>query len=448
MLRRTRTMIRSWASTLEDLATREAGQTLRGRVLSILLYRSVADRVFSPLLKTVAYSPVMVLLALLVVYTLFCLVWLPLYLISLLVTWWGSVLILVSSIVAGARSFARTIMFPGSTRSLQKQYSVDFLRRLTYQVESAVKLISCLSSSLINVSTGRASRPATDLAQRQFREVYAMFDEDHCLGHLEGWLRDALAEARAQQLLSPEELLGPETLLRHVEELIPALHELRPGATDLLSHGPSSSIFGSSNSKSALLREQCKATLTKTVALQAALISMKPRAGGDAEEPSSLGGGGGVSGGLFSTIKAIIAGTDGPAGVEKLAFPLMRQQLKTYFGGERLTVMGIDDNAIDVMYVPSAQAHEAAIAKAAKEGASGGSGTPHPFQQSGGASAPLPVSTLGTVLFCAPNAGLYECVSQASKEASWVGFYTSLGFDVCFFNYRLVPLLPICLREP
>ena len=444
MLRRTRTMIRSWASTLEDLATREAGQTLRGRVLSVLLYRSVADRVFSPLLKTVAYSPVMVLLALLVVYTFFCLVWLPLYLISLLVTWWGSVLILVSSIVAGARSFARTIMFPGSTRSLQKQYSVDFLRRLTYQVESAAALISRLSSSLINVSSARASRPATDLAQRQFREVYAMFDEDHYLGDLEGWLRDALAEARAQQLLSPEELLGPETLLQRVGELIPALHELRPGATDLLSHGPSSSIFGSSNSKSSLLREQCKTTLTRTAALQAALINMKPRAGGDAEEPSSPGGGGGMSGGLFSTIKAIITGTDGPAGVEKLAFPLMRQQLKTYFGGERLTVMGIDDNAIDVMYVPSAQAHEAAIAK----GTSGGSGTTHPFQQSGGASTPLPVSTLGTVLFCAPNAGLYECVSQASKEASWVGFYTSLGFDVCFFNYRLVPLLPICLREP
>jgi hypothetical protein len=27
-------------------------------------------------------------------------------------------------------------------------------------------------------------------------------------------------------------------------------------------------------------------------------------------------------------------------------------------------------------------------------------------------------------------------LSQASKETSWVGYYTSLGFDVCLFNYR------------
>ena len=67
MLRRIRAMIRSWASTLEDLAAKEAGQTLRGRVLNILLYKSLADR-FSPPLKTVVYSPVMVLLALVVVY--------------------------------------------------------------------------------------------------------------------------------------------------------------------------------------------------------------------------------------------------------------------------------------------------------------------------------------------------------------------------------------------
>jgi len=431
-------MIRSWASTLEDLAAKEAGQTLRGRVLNILLYKSLADR-FSPPLKTVVYSPVMVLLALVVVYLLFCLVWLPLYLISLLVTWWGSVLILVSSIVAGARSFARTVMFPGSTRSLQKQYSVDFLRRLTYQVDGAATLISRLSLSLINVSNGRASRPATDLAQRQFREVYAMFDDEHFLGDVETWLRESLAEARALQLLTPDELVVPETLLRRVEEMSPALHELRPAAADLLSHGPSTSIFGSSNSKSALLRDLCKIVQTKTEALQTALINMKPRSGGgDAEEPTSPGGGGGLSGGLFSGLKAIVTGTDGPAGIEKLAFPIMRQQLKTYFGGERTTVLGIDDNAIDVMYVPSAQAHEAALAKAAKEGAAGAS---RPFQQSGGAVAPLPVSPMGTVLFCAPNAGLFECVSQASKEASWVGFYTSLGFDVCFFNYRSVPLL-------
>ena len=46
------------------------------------------------------------------------------------------------------------------------------------------------------------------------------------------------------------------------------------------------------------------------------------------------------------------------------------------------------------------------------------------------------VSTIGTVLFCCPNAGMYESMANASKDCSWVGYYTRLGLDVCVFNYR------------
>ena len=55
---------------------------------------------------------------------------------------------------------------------------------------------------------------------------------------------------------------------------------------------------------------------------------------------------------------------------------------------------------------------------------------------SGSGSGGFPPSPLGCVMFCSPNAGLYELLSQVNKEASWVGWYTSLGFDVCLFNYR------------
>ena len=45
-------------------------------------------------------------------------------------------------------------------------------------------------------------------------------------------------------------------------------------------------------------------------------------------------------------------------------------------------------------------------------------------------------SLVGTVLFCCPNAGMYESMANASKDCSWVGYYTRLGLDVCVFNYR------------
>ena len=40
---------------------------------------------------------------------------------------------------------------------------------------------------------------------------------------------------------------------------------------------------------------------------------------------------------------------------------------------------------------------------------------------------------IGVVLFCGPNAGLYELTHY---QSDWVTFYKSLGFDVCVYNYR------------
>ena len=45
-------------------------------------------------------------------------------------------------------------------------------------------------------------------------------------------------------------------------------------------------------------------------------------------------------------------------------------------------------------------------------------------------------SHIGTVLFCCPNAGMYECMANASREYSWIGFYGKFGLDVCIYNYR------------
>ncbi|RYY70992.1 alpha/beta fold hydrolase, partial [archaeon] len=40
------------------------------------------------------------------------------------------------------------------------------------------------------------------------------------------------------------------------------------------------------------------------------------------------------------------------------------------------------------------------------------------------------------VLFCPPNAGFYEVLSQCDFESSWVGYYLNRGYDVFTFNYR------------
>lgn len=50
---------------------------------------------------------------------------------------------------------------------------------------------------------------------------------------------------------------------------------------------------------------------------------------------------------------------------------------------------------------------------------------------------------LGLVIYCQPNAGLYEASAligpvpaAVSLSGDWVGFYTGLGCDVLLYNYR------------
>lgn len=110
----------------------------------------------------------------------------------------------------------------------------------------------------------------------------------------------------------------------------------------------------------------------------------------------------------------------------KLSFVLMREQLKDVYGAERFTVTGTDSNTIDCMYIPLAAPNSGSPSK-------GSAPDPHHTHH---ARSDFPGSrnSRGTVLFCAPNAGLYECIAMQPKDTTWVGFYQALGFEVSVYS--------------
>lgn len=187
-------------------------------------------------------------------------------------------------------------------------------------------------------------------------------------------------------------------------------------------------------------------------------------------------------------VTGILNMNQGPRGPANLSFGLMRAQLTNRSGAHRFRVIGCDDNVIDCIYIPAKGFQSAygeqprsgggkdKAAGAGREGApprsrgssdslgSHGSGTSYTSSGSStegegalpsvgtgvppsrsrsrshsglgsGVAKPVP-SEVGTVLFCGPNAGMYESFSMASPESSWLGYYTQLGLDVVFFNYR------------
>lgn len=103
----------------------------------------------------------------------------------------------------------------------------------------------------------------------------------------------------------------------------------------------------------------------------------------------------------------------------------MREQLKFKYGASRYSVLGEDGNVIDAVWIPCVH----------PKGGPGGTAT----NRSGDALPTTDPSTrhpnsvssstaVGTVLFCCPNAGLYECVSQSNPQASWLGIYQYIYF--------------------
>lgn len=143
------------------------------------------------------------------------------------------------------------------------------------------------------------------------------------------------------------------------------------------------------------------ATLRAAQILKSCVEFMKPKL----QEKDGING-------IMGNIKKIYKG---PSGYELISFPLMRVQLVSTFNGERFTINGADNNKIDGIVVkPSLKDR----------------------QMAGSCSPDYVSSPVGTVLFCCPNAGMYECMANASRDVSWIGYYTRLGFDVCIFNYR------------
>jgi len=423
----------------------------KGKCLYFFIYKSFADKL-SPGLKTLVYNPPYVLLALTAIYLVFCIIWFPLWLISLLFTWWGSMAFLTASVILGARAFARTIMFPGSTTSLQKQYSVEFLRRLSMQAEQMSSMSGGMANAIAQAAGSRPSKLALETLLKKFREVNSFLDEN--LPDLIGWLHTAVTDATEKGIVTSDEAENAVALRTSAEAAYKALIDIRPAAIDMMSGGAAASDFSSANNPRAKgLVEGCRRLAKASEGFTNAAYGLRPRVGGGlsggggADGDDSGGGGGSFSSGIFGALKSFISGTDGPCGIERLAFPIMREQIRTFYGGQRFSILGCDENIIDAVYIPCAATHHEVL-RAARESSSASSlsissdnrhnhNLHHHHQAGDGAQPHLP-STLGTVLFCSPNAGLYECVSQATREGSWVGFYTQLGFDVCLFNYRYV----------
>jgi hypothetical protein len=469
------------AQSIEEY-TRPENNSPIGRCLKSFAFPSVADRLWTPF-KFICFNPVISLGILLILYLVFAIIYFPLWILSFLLTSYGSFLVLLYAIHCLSVYITRNIAFPGGTIMNQKQISIDLMRRLSGFFEGmAVKATQYLSV-LVLISQGKV--PVTEILSLQY-QLQQYTNHIESFPNMLTYLKDAFDEVNKQneKALKPEEQRACLQFLKSIEDFLTSYYQVLEFLNIFFTHFQ---VQQFTQAKKEELMKIAKKCLKAADILRICAISMRPQTkkpgqgGGnqeqDDEEAAAAANGGGLNE-LFALLLSFRQQIDS---FEKLAFPYMRSMIRHNYGGKIMQIKGAQDVPLEGMYV---SAHEWKLKKTQKESASSSgpiatnesssstmNGASSPKRRTSGVSsanissistntttrrsstslssmhdtnAPANLanstantsSPLGIVLFCNPNAGYYEVFSQMDIEKCWLGYYLQLGYDVFVYNYR------------
>ena len=384
--------------------------------VNCILNRCLLDKL-KPFYRNIGNNPIISAVVLITLYMIFVLIYLPFYLVSLVVTPYGAILLLLYLFYVLAKYIAGSIAFPGSTKSLQREYSADYMKRFASNIDIIVANCSQLTASFMLILSGRIVKIDKLMLIHKLRELNNMIES---IPKIIKRLDDTIRNITDNKNITPDDLNSYRLFKNNLEIFTSTYHQFSPLAMASLNGENDYLVVGmgvgpKEKKVSNALVVNAGDCLKASEQLKSILFSLKgemiPVNGNNDIEAANNS----PSHHIMSVINSITKFNVGPTGYQKLAFPLMREQLKEYFGGERIILHGADNNVIDGFIIPS-------ISKFRSSSVDCETGSSN--------------LSLGVVLFCSPNAGLYECASLAVREASWIGFYTTLGFDICIYNYR------------
>jgi hypothetical protein len=374
--------------------------------LDILLYKTLSEKVIWPY-RTIISNPITSAIVTLVLYILFCIVYVPLWLASYVVTVYGSMLILFAMLHYLTIFIARNLAFPGGNASFQREVSSDYIRRLSHQLENLSSYTANFTATIMLVVNNQIGRGDLSQIHSKLQDIITAAEN---LPPLMLSLRKAADIAFAGKC-EPKEVEDINQFLRVLETFQKALAEFTPEVTQLLV--PQERKISTKRQHFIVLAGRCLQASDNLRALSTSLRPTRP------DED------------LYMQVKRMLI-EGGPHGLEKLAFPAMRDTLVHKYKGTILPLTGPDGNKINAMLFPSKYTSSSAQLSSTSVVSLDG-------LESHAESTAYRPSSVGTVLFCGPNAAVYEVLSLANLEACWFGWYLSLGFDICFFNYRGYP---------
>mmetsp|Transcript_17124 Transcript_17124/g.28612 ORF Transcript_17124/g.28612 Transcript_17124/m.28612 type:complete len:1081 (+) Transcript_17124:109-3351(+) len=441
--------------------------------------RSLADHLGSNI-SSIVYSPGISLAVISAIHLIIVALVFPFYVMSYIVSVPGSWLLSMALVVLLCRFVARCMMFPGALLPVQRNVSKEILRGVAFQAnnigqtvqETATRLHLCAKAGGIPPNQEEFTTDALELLcdqhiPRLIRLLETGSDIDTVCSP---------AEREIHETITPEDMKPLQSLYDAVLDMNNALHALLAMFYEE-DHSIETNVAG--NEKFQLLVRVDKATgkrvgrrkslsvivsskdrldlakWTVTVANLSLYVRRMAAVMTNGENDSSEGQNASV--GYFVEIKNGIRDFFyGCQGLEKLAFPIMRNQLrlmyklppaadtainpttpspvrlKVYESAQRTAVERFSLMAQDECKANCLDMSAPIIDGVLVFGRSDAPISKFAVHETKCANQQLPV-----VLYCPPNAGFYECIGMAPVTSNWVGVYTQMiGLDVCIFNYR------------
>lgn len=401
-----------------DVCTADYG--VYNKLGKIFPAKALGDKLCKPG-KIIIFNPVITFLVVLVVYPLVCLLILPFFMISFILSSPGSWFVFFSLIIFGTRSFARTMIFPGSLQSVQRNVSQEYLKGIMGQLER----ISSISSNMSIQIIGLVTSGNTKNCQLNMEDITVMSDKSlpRLLLIIKEGIDDLPRSATDNCRRALENLYSSGCKLysglRSLVDVLQAytyLHQVVSARSNELSVATMACIDASSEVNAALLE------------IKSLIGASSNKAGGD-----HIG-----VGGYFSSIKANLTEFfRANNGLEQASFPMMRKHICVMFPSHSSSSLTHPSAPLvsDDMRCPAADAlRKTRVRRLTLTGSDGHTIDAimvyaHDIENDGDVdsfSTPLSHPDVPTVLFCPPNAGFYECLAMSQPGGSWLWFYANV----------------------
>jgi hypothetical protein len=328
-------------------------------------------------IRVLCWNPLMAILAAVLLYIVFLIVFVPLWLISFIVSSWGSLVIFTVLLHLLSVHVTQSIAFAGSSAMAQKQISGDIIGRISTFLENVAISTHEHASTLMLISIEQLPSAESSNCMSQLNQLWQSVQ---FLPNIHHYMSEAVDQVKAFGVVSPEDA----KVLSQLCSVLPEFYQV----FQLLITGISQNRLVPNNRN--LLSLLGKIVKSSEI-MRIAAVSMRPL---KTDEDSNSG--------TLTTILNVASSFRSPlSSFEHLSFPYMRSILQKKYSAKLHFVEVSKGCNIDCAFFPAQSQNKR-----------------------------------GLVFFCSPNAAFYECISQVDLSKSWFGFYRSHGFDIFMFNYR------------